>query len=80
MSRGLEEFEGPRDLGVFLMEIPGGRHIMLRGKFRGGYLDTIPRGYLRKYVLQKWIEDMSEEERTLFEKYGRKEDGEGNED
>jgi len=74
MKKGMEEISGYQQIGDYLQEVEGGRHIILRGKFKGGYLDTIPRGYIRKFILKKWIDGMTEEELELFEKYGKKDE------
>lgn len=75
--KGREELEGcTRPLGDYLVELPGGRHLILRGKFKGSYADTIPRGYIRNFLLKKCQDNMTDEEIRLFEQFGRKdEDG-----
>ena len=40
-----------------------GRYIILKGKYRGSFIDTVPVGYLEKIVLAKW--DMTEKERRI---------------
>lgn len=41
-----------------------GRYIILKGKFKGSFVDSIPTGYLKKAVLDKW--DLTDEERRIF--------------
>jgi hypothetical protein len=66
-SVGLEEMTSSSLLGEYLQESIDGRHILLRGKYRGAFLDTIPKGYIRKFVLVKLIDDLTEKEHELFE-------------
>lgn len=75
MSLGIEEMEEwdarEHQLGEYLA-FSAGRYILLRGKYRGAFLDTVPRGYLRNYVLNKWRDSFNEEEEQLFEQYAKK--------
>lgn len=56
-----------RLLGNYLQEEEDGQITILRGKYASCFLDDVPRGYVRNYILKNWTEDMSEEERELFE-------------
>ena len=72
--KGREEMAGRRHLGDYLQELPNGRCIILRGKFRGSYADSIPRGYIRKFILEKWVDGMTPDEQAIFEELGRKDE------
>jgi hypothetical protein len=63
---GFEELDDTHLVGPYLNAFGNGRYIVLRGKYKGSFLDTIPKGYIRKFVLTKWVEDMTPYERTLF--------------
>lgn len=71
MKKGMEELSQSFQLGDYLQQTPNGRHILLRGKFKGGYLDSIPRGYIRKFLLVKCVDDMTATEKELFEERGK---------
>ncbi len=73
-KKGREELSGLAFRGDYLQQAPNGRYIILRGKYRGSYADTVPRGYVRKFVLVKWIDDLTEDEQAIFEKLGRKDE------
>jgi len=75
--KGREEMAGQRHLGDYLQELPNGRCIILRGKYRSSYADTVPRGYIRKFVLKKWVDGMTPDEQAIFEKLGRKDEDNG---
>jgi hypothetical protein len=66
LPRGREPFT-TRLLGQYLQEEEDGRVTLLRGKWASCYLEDVPRGYVRNYILKAWVDDMSEEERELFE-------------
>jgi hypothetical protein len=53
-------------LGEYLQESINGRHLLLRGKYRGAFLDTIPKGYIRRFVLVKLVDELTEREQELF--------------
>lgn len=74
-KKGREEMdEGrPQPIGDYIQRTSGGRFIVLRGKFRGGYLDTIPRGYVRNFLLKTCREDMTPHEIKLCEAYAGEE-------
>lgn len=67
--KGREELEGPRPLGDYLTETKSGRAVLLRGKFRGAYIDTVPAGYIGRFLLVKCREDMTPKEIELCERY-----------
>jgi len=73
--KGREYSEG-QPLGDFLQKYPGGV-LLLRGKFAGQYLHSVPRGYVRKYILVNWIDDMTPRELELFTLHGQKEEPDG---
>jgi len=64
---GFEELTPSTTLGTYLSESVDGRHILLRGKYRGAFLDTIPTGYIKRFVLVKLLEELTDRERELFE-------------
>ncbi|MHC4620544.1 MAG: hypothetical protein ACYTEQ_22580 [Planctomycetota bacterium] len=79
-KRGMEELEGGMtSLGSYLQQFPGGRCIVLRGKYKGAYADTIPRGYIRKFILVKWRDDLTPAELALFEEWGKTDEEKNNE-
>ena len=67
MKPGFEELTSSTNLGAYLSESVDGRYILLRGKFRGAFLDTIPTGYIKRFVLVKLLEELTDRERELFE-------------
>lgn len=67
MKLGFEELTPSTMLGAYLSESIDGRHILLRGKFRGAFLDTIPTGYIKRFVLVKLCDELTDRERELFE-------------
>lgn len=71
MKKGREEMNdaGPAAIGDYIQRMANGRYTLLRGRFKGGYLDTVPSGYLRNFILKKCIEDMTPTEIELCEKY-----------
>lgn len=75
VKRGLEELDDMRPLGDYLQRFPNGRCILLRGKFKGAYVDTVPTGYLEKFVLEKW--DLTEAERDIIEELVEEHHNEG---
>lgn len=78
-KRGMEELADAPLLGSYLQRVPGGRYIVLRGKYKSAFADTLPRGYVRKFILVKWRDDMTPAELKLFEKWGHKEEEENHE-
>lgn len=54
-------------LGDYLAPIDG-QLVLLRGKYTGTPLDKVPRGYVREYILKRWDESLTEEEREAFQK------------
>lgn len=66
LPKGRESFT-TRLLGQYLQEEEDGRITLLRGKWASCFLSDVPRGYVRNYILKTWVDDMSEEERELFE-------------
>ena len=66
LPKGREPFTTYR-LGEFLQEEEDGRITLLRGKWSSCYLEDVPRGYVRNYILKTWTDDMTEEEKELFE-------------
>lgn len=66
LPRGREPFT-TRLLGEYLQEEEDGRITLLRGKWASCYLEDVPRGYVRNYILKAWVDDMTDEERELFE-------------
>ena len=74
MKRGVQELTGPRQLGDYLLKTDDGRHTVLRGKYKGAFIDEIPGGYIRHYILLKWADSMNPAEQQLFEQYGKKEE------
>ena len=65
MTEGLEELGEPDVYGNALQPYRNtGRFIILKGKYKGSFVDTVPKGYLEKVVLAKW--DMTDEERTII--------------
>lgn len=72
LPKGREPFT-TRLLGVYLQEEEDGQLTLLRGKYASCYLTDVPRGYVRNYILKSWTEDMTEEERELFEARAKKE-------
>jgi hypothetical protein len=73
LPKGREAFT-TRILGNYLQEEEDGQLTLLRGKYASCYLQDVPRGYVRKYILKAWIEDMTDEERELFEARAKKEE------
>jgi len=73
-KRGLEELGDAALQGGYLQRLPTGRCIVLRGKYRGAFADTVPRGYIRKFVLVKWRDNLNPAELALFEEWGRKDE------
>jgi len=73
-KRGRQELSPHRALGDYLQRFPDGRYIILRGKYKGAYADTVPRGYIRKFILTKCIDDLTPSELELFTHYGRKDE------
>lgn len=63
-----------RLLGNYLQEEADGQLTLLRGKWTSCFLSDVPRGYVRNYILRNWVEDMTEEERELFEARAKKEE------
>ena len=81
MSRALPKGREPfttRLLGEYLQEEEDGQLTLLRGKYRSCYLSDVPRGYVRNFILKTWIDDMTEEERELFEARVKKEETDEN--
>tara|TARA_Y100000296_G_C5171368_1_gene257462 strand:- start:1216 stop:1437 length:222 start_codon:yes stop_codon:yes gene_type:complete len=72
--KGREDISGAQQLGVFLRETAEGDIYILRGKFQERKIEEVPRGFIRKYVLNAWREDMTPRELEIFEQYGRKDD------
>lgn len=74
-KKGREEMNDaqPHAIGDYVQRVAGGRYIVLRGKFKGGYLDTIPRGYVRNFLLKTCREDMTPLEIELCEAYAGEE-------
>ena len=70
----LDEFETPDFDATYLRLDRYGQPILLRGKYAGEPLNRVPRGYIRKFILQAWMDEMTCEEREIFEHYGKKED------
>lgn len=66
LPKGREAFT-TRLLGEYLQEEEDGRVTLLRGRWSSCFLSDVPRGYVRNYILKHWTEDMTEEERELFE-------------
>jgi hypothetical protein len=64
--KGFEEMTAGSLLGEYLQESINGRHLLLRGKYRGAFLDTIPKGYIRRFVLVKLVDELTEREQELF--------------
>jgi hypothetical protein len=53
-KRGLEELsDSVRNGEPFLTQYENGRYVILQGKHKGYYLDSIPSGYL-EYILREW--------------------------
>jgi hypothetical protein len=77
LPKGREAFT-TRLLGEYLQEEEDGQHTLLRGKWRSAYLSDVPRGYVRNFILKTWIDDMTEEERELFEARAKKEESDEN--
>jgi hypothetical protein len=73
LPKGREAFT-TRILGNYLQEEEDGQITLLRGKYSSCYLQDVPRGYIRKYIMTAWIEDMTDEERELFEARAKKEE------
>lgn len=73
-KKGCEELSTARALGDFLFQEKSGRCKVLRGKYRGRYINEVPRGYVRKFILTAWREDMNPLELEIFEHYGKKEE------
>lgn len=73
MKRGVQELTEASQLGDYLQKVEGGRHIVLRGKFKGVPLDEVPGGYIRHYILLSWADSMNPAEEKLFEHYAQKE-------
>ena len=65
-KRGCEEIDTFPE-GTFLRQC-GSRFIMLFGKYSGAYADTIPRGYIRNYILKKYEDDLTDTEQAVFKK------------
>lgn len=70
-KKGREEMNdaGPAAMGDYIQRMANGRYILLRGRFKGGYLDTVPSGYIRNFLLKTCKEDMTPTETELCEKY-----------
>lgn len=66
LPKGREPFT-TRLLGQYLQEEEDGQITLLRGKWASCFLSDVPRGYVRNYILKAWVDDMTEEERELFE-------------
>jgi len=65
MTEGLEELGEPDVYGNAIKPYRNtGRFIVLKGKYKGSFIDTVPKGYLEKVILAKW--DMTDEERTII--------------
>lgn len=63
-----EELSYPRALGSYVQQLsPEGRCIILIGKYKGSFLDTVPKGYVRSFILKKW--ELTPLEQKLFEVY-----------
>lgn len=67
--KGREELTGPRPLGDYLQETQEGRVVILRGKYKGAFFDTVPAGYIGRFLLQKCRTDMTPQEIKLCERY-----------
>ena len=67
-QEGLEELADLRQGEALQAYRNTGRYVILKGKYRGSFVDTIPRGYIRKVVLDKW--DLTDDERAIFEYHG----------
>lgn len=65
LPKGREPFT-TRTLGEYLQEEEDGRITLLRGKWSSCFLEDVPRGYVREYVLKQWLDDMTDEEKELF--------------
>lgn len=63
------EFTDPPVLGNYLHRMKDKRIVLLRGKFKGAYLDTIPVGYIGQFLLTQCRTDMTTEEIKLCETY-----------
>ncbi|MGD9209121.1 MAG: hypothetical protein PVI90_00020 [Desulfobacteraceae bacterium] len=63
------EFTNPPVLGDYLSKTINGRIILLRGKYKGAYLNTVPTGYVKNFLLKQCYEDMLPEEIKLCETY-----------
>lgn len=61
------EFTAPPLLGNYLHRTKNNRVTLLRGKYKGAYLDTIPVGYVGQFLLTQCREDMTTEEIKLCE-------------
>lgn len=72
MKPGIEIDDDELVFGDYLHPTPDGRYTLLRGRYRGAFVDTVPRGYIRNFILEKCIEDLTRKERQLFELYGKK--------
>ena len=60
------ELSYPLMLGDYLQQqTPEGDCIILRGKYKGCYLNTVPKGYVRSFILKKW--ELTPPEQILFE-------------
>lgn len=69
MPKKRGELEDWRPQGDYLKEDASGRHILLRGKYQGAYLDTVPKGYVGRFLLQTCRDDMTPQEVALCEKH-----------
>ena len=67
--KGREELTGPRPLGNWLLQHEDGRVTILRGKFAGAYFNTVPAGYIGRFLLQKCRDELNPRELELCEKY-----------
>lgn len=63
------EFTAPPLLGNYLHKAKDNRVTLLRGKYKGAYLDTVPVGYVGQFLLTQCREDMTTEEIKLCEAY-----------
>jgi hypothetical protein len=67
MKPGFEELTTSTQLGSYLAESVADRYVVLRGRYRGTFLDTIPKGYIKRFVLVKLLDELTDRERELFE-------------
>ena len=68
------EIENTNALGDFLYLDADHRYIIARGKFRGAYADTIPRGYIRNFILKTCRDELTNKELELFTGWSQKEE------